>query len=664
MTTSELSSDAQPYTIDLSRFDDRTKYEPMRMMEWPRDDEAWPRINQLKDQLDSLTVDVIGGALEWAVEEGEAVVERMARSSVIREQHDYRASINTLDCDNVTTVSWAATADPIRNLYPVEDIRPGDVFLYNDVHGSCATIGHLPDYCVAIPIFADGRIIGFSQIFGHVTDVGGAVPGSWPVSSKSIFEEGTICPVIKLYDAGKLNVDAQRIILRNSRFPGELKGDIDAFIACARLMEKRVLDLVDQYGADTVEAAFYAIMDRCAHDVRTHALPNIPDGEYVGEDFIENDGVSDAPIKIKYTILKDKDHLVIDAGGTGPTAEGPVNWAMDGRHYIKWLGAFLASEAPGGLSVNEGLARVMLMRIPPDTVLTARHPAPVVDRMECMLVMIGAYNAAMAKAHKGKVIAGSMNIQVYQIYGHDDDGQEYLYREIFGAGSGARPWADGTDTVDLVPNSKNLPAEFIEQRYPVQVERVGLFPDSGGPGKYRGGLGYLKDIRCLADGFLSITAYRTVFGPFGVNGGKAGLPGLCYINPGTPDEVVLKYRKQMLPVKKGDVVRITTPGGGGWGDPLERSPEAVCLDVQRQLVSRASAADDYGVVLVDADDPRHPLTVDETATAELRARMRTNRPPLKLIDRGPAFNKMVEDGLITVSDFDDLAFDDEGNQVG
>lgn len=659
-----MTTEAEPFVIDLKPYEDRSRYEPMRMQEWPRDDEAWPRIQELRTNLDSLTVDVIGGALEWAVEEGEAIVERMARGTIIREQHDYRASINTLDCDNITTVSWAATADPVRANYPLDEIRPGDVFLYNDVHGSCGTIGHLPDYCVVVPIFAEGRVIGFSQVFGHVTDVGGAVPGSWPVKSRSIFEEGTICPIIKLYDEGVLNADAQRIILRNSRFPIDLKGDLDAFITCVRLMERRVLDLVDQYGADVVEAAFYAIMDRCANDVRAHALPNIPDGTYVGEDFIEDDGVSDKPIKIKYTILKDKDRMVIDAGGTDATAEGPVNWAMDGRHYIKWLGAFLASEAPGGISVNEGLSRVMLMMIPPDTVLSARHPAPVVDRMECMLVMIGAYTAAMAKAHKGQVIAGAMNIQLYGIYGHDENGEEFLYREIFGAGSGARPWADGTDTVDLVPNSKNLPAEFIEQRFPVVVERVGLYKDSGGPGQYRGGLGYLKDVRCLCDGYLSVTAYRTVFGPFGVNGGKAGEPGLVWINPGTPKEEVLAYRQQMVPVKKGDVVRITTPGGGGWGDPLKRDPEAVCLDVNRGLVSSDRARDDYGVVLVDSDSPRFPLAVDAEATEARRREMAAVRPPLKLIDRGAAVNKLIEEGKITVTDYDELAYDENGNRVG
>lgn len=659
-----MTANTEHFEIDMSQFEDTSRYEPMRMMEWPRDDEAWARVQELKPTLDSLTIDVIEGALEWAVEEGEAIIERMARGTIIREQHDYRASINTLDCDNVTTVSWAATADPVRATYPVDEINPGDVFVYNDVHGSSGTIGHLPDYCVAIPIFADSRVIGFSQVFGHVTDVGGAVPGSWPVQSRSIFEEGTICPVIKLYSAGTLNSDAQRIILANSRFPEDLKGDLDAFITCTRLMENRVLDVVEQYGADVVEAAFYAIMDRCANDVQAHALPNIPDGTYVGEDFIEHDGFAETPIKIKYTIHKDQDRMVIDAGGTGPTAEGPVNWAMDGRHYIKWLGAYLASEAPGGISVNEGLSRVMLMMIPPDTVLSARHPAPVVDRMECMLVMIGAYNAALAKAHKGKVIANSFNIQLYGIWGHDEDGNEYLYREIFGAGSGARPWADGTDTVDLVPNSKNLPAEFIEQRYPVRVEKVGLYKDSAGPGLYRGGFGYLKDVRCLADGNLSITAYRTVFGPFGVNGGMAGKPGVVYINPGTPEEKVLEYRQQMVPVNRGDVVRITTPGGGGWGDPLKRDPETVRLDVNRNLVSVESARDDYGVVLTLTDDKRFPYKVEVSETNALREELRAGRPPLKLIDRGPAANRLIEAGEITVSDYDELAFDEEGNQVG
>lgn len=640
----------------MEKYENREKYDPFRFKEWPRNDEHWPRIQERKKHLDSLTIDIIEGALEWAINEGEAVVERMARGTIIREQHDYRASFNTVDCNNVTHVSWAATADPVRNYYNLEDIRPGDVFLYNDVHESLGTIGHLPDYCPVIPVFSDGRLIGFSQIFGHCTDVGGRVLGSWPLSSTSIFEDGTMCPPIKLYDQGKLNEEAYRIILRNSRTPDELSGDIDAFISCCRLIEHQVIDLCQRYDTDTVEAAFYAIMERCEKTVREEVLPQIPEGVFIGEDFIENDGVDrDKPVKIKLTIRKDSERMIVDFEGTDPQTRGPVNWPMDGRHFSKWLGAFIKGYAPG-MVINDGFTNVYQCMIPPKTVLSARFPAPSSDRMASMLVMINAFTAAMAKATKGNTIAAMQNIQLYAISGKDHKGEQFLYREIFGAGSGARPYEDGTDMVDLVPNSRNLPAEFIEQRYPVVVERVGAFIDSGGPGQYRGGLGYLKDIRTLVDGNFSPVAYRTEFACFGVNGGMAGKPGVCLINPGTPQEKKVIHSHESIPVKAGDIVRITTPGGGGWGDPLERELERVRLDVQRRIVSIESAKDDYGVILKRVANPRRVYEVDESATNQLREEIRKNREPLKLIDRGERVNQLIKEGKISVSDFDMPAY--------
>ncbi|MDQ0219486.1 hydantoinase B/oxoprolinase family protein [Peribacillus cavernae] len=642
--------------IDMNKYEDREKYDPFRFKEWPRHDEHWPRIQERKELLDPLTVDIIEGALEWAIDEGEAVVERMARGSIIREQHDYRASFNTVDCNSVTHVSWAATADPIRNCYELEDIRPGDVFVYNDVYSSLGTIGHLPDYCAVVPVFSDERIIGFSQIFGHCTDVGGRVVGSWPLSSTSIFEDGTMCPPIKLYDQGKLNEEAYRIILRNSRFPDELRGDIDAFISCARLIQRQVLELCQRYDTDTVEAAFYEIMDRCEKTVIEKALPQIPEGEFIGEDFIENDGVDrDKPVKIKLTILKDSERMIVDFEGTDPQTKGPINWPMDGRHFSKWLGAFIKGYAPG-MVINDGFTKVFQCMLPPKTVLSARFPAPSSDRMTSMLMMINAFTAAMVKATKGNAVAAMQNIQLYAIFGENEKGEPFLYREIFGAGSGARPYEDGTDMVDLVPNSRNLPAEFIEQRYPVIVERVGAYIDSGGPGKHRGGLGYLKDVRALVDGYFSPVAYRTEFACFGVNGGMAGKPGVCWINPGTPQEKKIIHSHESIPIKAGDIVRITTPGGGGWGDPLERDPERVRLDVQRNIVSLESAKDDYGVILQKVENPRRAYEIDESATKQLRDEIRKNREPLKLINRGERVNQLINEGKISVSDYDMLAF--------
>lgn len=619
-------------------------YADFRYGKVEQDVHAMARIAAHRKGLDPILVDIVDGGIEAAVMEAEAAVERTARSTIIREQHDYRASLNTIDCQSVSRVSWAATADPIRMKYPLEKIRPGDVYVYNDVYESAGTIGHLPDYCVVTPIFHAERLIGFAQIFGHVSDVGGRQAGSWPNTSTSIFEEGTLCPPVRLYVAGVLNEDLYDVLLRNSRFPDDLRGDIDAFVGANEIIRRRVVELCERFGADEVEAAFYEIMDRCAEVVRDVGLPLFPDGEFIGEDFIENDGLTlDAPVKIQIAMRKYPDKMVLDFEGTGAQAKGPINWPLDGRHYSKWLGAFFKAQIPG-IIINEGVTQVFRCRIPKRTILSAEFPAPVVSRMTCMLRMISAYTVALAKAFDGNVVADMQNIQIYGLYGQDFDGKLFLMREIFGAGSGARPYADGTDAVDLVPYSKNLPAEFVEQRFPVTVERVGLAIDSGGPGKYRGGLGYVKELRTLVDGHYTTVTERTAFACVGVNGGRWGAPGASVKNPGTPREERVFFSRDAVPVAAGDVIRLVTPGGGGWGDPLERDIEAVRLDVLRRLVSHGSAERDYGVVM----DP-DTLVVDEAATRAQRQRLAEARGPVKLIDRGPYAETLIKRGLLTVS---------------
>lgn len=619
-------------------------YAPFRYGEVELEPADRERIVKMRSGLDPILVDIVDGGIEAAVMEAEAAVERTARSTIIREQHDYRASLNTLDCLSVSRVSWAATADPIRMKFPMDEIRPGDVFIYNDVYGSAGTIGHLPDYCVVTPIFFEKRLIGFAQIFGHVNDVGGRMAGSWPNTSTSIFEEGTICPPVKLHDAGTINEGLYDVLLRNSRFPEDLRGDIDSFVGANEIIRRRVVELCERFGGDEVEAAFYEIIERCAEVVRDKGLPFFPDGEFVGEDFIENDGLTlDVPVKLQLTMRKYPEKMILDWEGTSPQTKGPVNWALDGRHYSKWLGAFFKAQIPG-IIINEGVTEVFRCRVPKRTVLSSEFPAPVVSRMTCMLRTISAYTVALAKAFDGEVVADMQNIQIYGLYGEDLEGKLFLMREIFGAGSGARPYADGTDAVDLVPYSKNLPAEFIEQRFPVKVERVGLAIDSGGPGKYRGGLGYVKELRTMVDGHYTTVTERTAFACVGIKGGRWGAPGASIKNHGAPDEEHVFFSRDAVPVKAGDRVRLVTPGGGGWGDPLEREIDAVRMDVVRKLVSHESAERDYGVVM---DPVSHE--VDPSATAKRREEIAEERGPTKLIDRGPYAETLIAQGLIGVS---------------
>jgi N-methylhydantoinase B len=644
-----MATETTPQDVEI--FDEgryvEPEYAPWREQTWPRPDEDWARIERDKATLDPITLDVVEGTLEAAIVEGEAAVERTSRSTIIREQHDFRAALNTLDCENVTSVSWAATADAVRAHFPIEEIEEGDVFLYNDVYDSHGTITHLPDYCVIVPIFASGRLVAWSTIFGHTQDVGGKTIGSWPVDSRSIFEEGVQIPPVRLYRAGVRCDDVYKIVLRNTRFREDLRGDIDSFVGACRLMERRVKELCERLGTDTVEAAMYRLMDRCAETVARTIVAQFPNGEFVGEDFIDSDGIDhDQPVKLMVTMRKDPEKIILDWSGTNPQTAGPVNSPSGGRFLSKWVGSFLAQFAPGTV-MNEGLTRVFRCHIPPRTILSSEEPAPVINRMQVWFRTFGTFGACLAEAFGGHVNADMHCVQVYGFYGVDLEGKVFLYREVFGAGSAARPYADGTDAVDMINDSKNLPAEFIEQRYPVIVERVGLSADSAGPGLFRGGMGFVKDVRMLVDGHFLTYNDRTVFGCFGVNGGSAGVPGGAVVNPGTPEERVYQFNQDAVPVRAGDLVRVFTPGGGGWGDPLDRDPEAVRMDVVREIVTLASARDDYGVVASERMDGLvREVDVDLEATQARRAELRAGRAPLKLIDRGPYAAAKLAEGRI------------------
>ncbi|HWM11291.1 MAG TPA: hydantoinase B/oxoprolinase family protein, partial [Solirubrobacteraceae bacterium] len=330
---------------------------------------------------------------------------------------------------------------------------------------------------------------------------------------------------------------------------------------------------------------------------------------------------------------------IIDFTGTDPQAKGPINHAgdyADGNFLKKWLAPILRNladtpERMAELDVNEGVVELIEMRFPPPgTLLTPVFPAPTNARTFVILRLLGVFAGALAQAVQGRMPADQETIRYTGITGRDASGEWYLYREILGGGSGGRYYADGSDTIHIVPDSKNLPAEFVESRYPVRVEHLGLRVDSGGPGEFRGGLGYRKDIRVLEEATFMSIADRSILACWGVAGGKAGLPFRVTIDPGGPHERVLAGLCDDEPIAAGEVVRIETTGGGGWGDPLHRDPDLVGRDVLQGKVSAEAALADYGVVLGDAE-----------ATARRREELRAARGAPEFFDRGPGYARLA-----------------------
>ncbi|SNS55416.1 N-methylhydantoinase B [Geodermatophilus pulveris] len=612
--------------------------------------------------VDPVLVEIVAGTLAAIEREVETSIGRTSRSPMIRDAHDFRAGIHDRRLRKLTGRSYSALVHPVVRDHPVAGMHPGDVYFHNDVYLSEGGIGHLPDLCVTVPVFADvdgaPTVVAFVQAFGHHDDIGGSVPGSMPSAATSVYEEGLMVPPIKLWDRGVRNEAALAIMTRNSRMPDSLAADLDAECSACLAGARRLGELFDRYGVAAVEACFDAILAASTEVFRRELLSRIPDGTYVWEDYAEHDGVDPPRLhRQRITLTMRSDHevpLVVDFTGTGPQARGPINHCgdyADGNFLKKWLAPILRNlaetpERMAQLDVNEGVVPLIEMRFPEKgTLLTPVFPAPTNARTFVILRLLGVLAGVLAKATGGRMPADQETIRYTGVYGLDDDGQPYLMREVLGGGSGGRWYADGEDTIHVVPDSRNLPTESTESRFPLRVERLGLAVDSGGPGRYRGGCGYEKHIRVLRDARFMSIADRSILSCWGVNGGRAGRPFRVTVDPGGPGEHDVDALADAEPLPAGTVVRIRTTGGGGWGDPLDRPVDDVLRDVAWRKVSVRGAREDYGVVLRDDG------TADEAATGALRAGRRAARTGDEpFFDRGPGYATLS--GGATANEFD------------
>jgi N-methylhydantoinase B len=632
--------------------------------------------------LDPVLVEIIAGSLASIEKEVETAIARTSRSPMIRDAHDFRAGIHDRLLRKLTGRSYSALVHPVARDFPLPTMRPGDVFFHNDVYLSEGGIGHLPDLCVTVPVFHDqparghgpsgsgaspgdavspraSTVVAFVQAFGHHDDIGGAVPGSMPSHATSVFEEGLMVPPIRLWDQGVPNRAALTIMTRNSRMPDSLAADLDAECSACLLGARRLADLFDRYGLAAVEACFDEIVASTTRTYRQEILAKIPAGTWTWEDYAEHDGVDEPRLhtqRITLTRTADPEpRLILDFTGTGPQAKGPINHCgnyADGNFLAKWLAPILRNladtpERMAELDVNEGVVDLIEMRFPPPgTLLTPVFPAPTNARTFVILRLLGVFAGTLAKAVGGRMPADQETIRYTGFYGQTAAGEPYLMREVLGGGSGGRYYADGEDTIHVVPDSRNLPAEFTEARFPLLVQRLGLAVDSGGPGKFRGGLGYEKIIRMLEDGYFMSIADRSILSCWGVHGGLAGRSFQVTIDPGGAAERDVDALADGEFVPAGTVIRIRTTGGGGWGDPLQRDPDLVARDVRWGKVSPAAAAADYGVVL--AGQPDDPVP-DQAATAAKRSSMLAARSaPLPFFDRGPGY-PLLADGATSAA---------------
>src|ERR1041384_1165523 len=586
--------------------------------------------------LDTVTLELIKGAIQSARVEMEALIERSAMSPFIREKKDYFTAF--FDCDGRLVVSTALPMaagnliDCIFERYPRDDMRPGDLYLYNDSYGSRGAVSHNNDMVFVAPVFSEARVVAFAEAWGHLWDIGGMVPGSIAPAATDVFQEGIVVPPSRVLRDGIWNEELIRTFVRNTRFPDMVRGDLSAIMAAVRVGGRRMEEIVERFGAGAVEAAFVGMLDQSERALRRAFAERVPDGRYSFRDFIDSDSGSEKSYSVAVTVEKRGETVSLDYSASDDQAQGAINFIMDASVPKTMCGLYFTGQE-AGIALNGGFHRAVGELKPrPGSIVAPREPAPLGMRSHCLTRVNSSLFGAFAKATGGNVPAASSVYVLYYLRSRNKERAELdLCIEGLAVGFGPRPHADGIDAVYYVAQ-KNYPLEFAEMEFGVRVEGYAMHTDSGGPGLHRGGCGIVRDLRVVGDeAVIGLRMDNIRWPAWGVKGGMGGGAGRILVNPGTSDERELRPMSEGNKLKKGDLVRIMTPGGGGWGSPLERAAEQVRDDVLDGFISAESAARDYGVVLT-AD------LIDVDAAATDARRKELARMPRGLFHRHAYFD--------------------------
>ena len=553
--------------------------------------------------VDPVLMQVVKNALDSVAEQMAVTLQYTAHSTVIREVLDFATALLDVDGRLVSQTAAAPTfvnaLGPtlrfvIEQTLPLAEWEEGDVFLVNDPYLGGSQ--HLPDLAMFRPIFWRGRVVGVAGCIAHHVDVGGSAPGSYCMTATEIFQEGLRIPPVRLYRRGVLQGDIKRLLFANMRIPEYVWGDMEAQLACLRIGEKGFAELLDRWSPETVAACVEALLDYSERLMRA-GLRRIPEGVYRFADQLDDDGVSDRPVPIQVEITVRDGAAVADFTGSAPQRAAPINCSLSMTaavvHYC--LVAAVGADVP----VNEGCFRAVSVIAPEGTVINARPPAPVVGRMATLHRTCDVVNGALAQALPDRIPAAYYGMSTTtMLSGVDGDGaMKWVLFEIAVGGWGGQSWRDGFETCSaMIHNPANTPVEMIERMYPVRIERYALREDSGGAGRFRGGMGLERDTRLLeGEGVVTVLGDRMATGPYGLHGGGAGGRTELVVNPGTPGEKRLRSKVTGVPMRAGDVFRMRTTGGGGWGDPRERDRAAVRRDLALGKISAGAARDVYGL---------------------------------------------------------------------
>lgn len=578
----------------------------------------------MKD-IDPILLAVLNGRLVQIADEMDATLYRSAFNPIIAEAHD--ACHGLYHAETGATLVQGTTGLPIfvgAMAFAVKavidkakqdgNLAEGDTYLFNDPYDGGT---HLNDFRLVRPLFWNGKLFAWLASVGHWLDVGGNVPGNFNAKATESFQEGFRVPPVKLTRAGVMQQDIVDILGANSRVPQSNWGDLNGQLNALDLGERRVQALLRDYGDELIVNALDVLTARAEKLMRAN-IAALPDGTYSYDDFLDNDGIIDAPLRIALDLTISGDAMRLDFSRSSPPCDGPLNIALSTTVACCYVALkHIFTDVPA----NAGCLAPIEFVIPDTTLLGVSAPRPVGGYTETILRVIDTVFGAFAKVAPERANGSPFaTINALSLSGRREHGRRWVMFCFFGGGLGGNPETDGLNHGNNPISTATIPpAEILESLYPVMFTQWALRPDSGGAGYHRGGLGAIYEIEALAEGAtdVSLLGERGKFPPFGVNGGRsAALNRFVYQTDSGERMPPMVSKITDIKIDKGQHVRLEAPGGGGFGDPLTRDPARVARDVRLGYVSRDAARRDYGVVVGNDG------TIDQTATTELRSEAR------------------------------------------
>lgn len=562
--------------------------------------------------IDPVTLEVIENALRNARIEMDATLARTAMSPGIREQGDSFPLIAD-HRGRMIVGQFGSFIDGFLKGYD-GTVEEGDMFLMSDPYSVEGAISHSNDWMVLLPVYRNGRLLAYTAMFGHQSDIGGKVPGSMPIDAQSIFEEGVRIPPVKIYARGQYNADLIKLVLHQSRKADWCAADLNALIAACRVAARRVQELADRFDEDHYVSATEELLRRNYRAMKTLIASSIGEARVSFEDYVCDDGMGFGPYRIRCTMWREGEKVVLDFTGTDPQSPAAINFYLNENMLKMFFGIYMIMVFDPQILFNDGFYDLIDVRIPQGSLLKPNFPAALSGRTHALGRIFDILGGLLGQKTPEFLNAAGFSSSPHLFFsGVDGKGDWFQLFQIGFGGIPGRPLGDGPDGHSLWPGFTNVPNEFLERYFPLIIERYETVADSGGAGLHRGGNGIQITYRFTEPGVIAIHDDRWFTKPWGVNGGQPGARARKILEHADGRREIVANKLENRAVKAGDRLHFITWGGGGWGNPLERDPELVAKEIAQGLVT-VEGARAYGVVIVEG-------AVETAATARLRAEM-------------------------------------------